>query len=292
MKLSVCLITYNHEAYIERALQSVLEQKTSFDFEIVIGEDNSKDKTRYFCEDIARKYPGRIKLLAPCANLGMMENFLRTLAACKGQFIAFLEGDDYWTDPQKLEKQVSLLESDPTLSACFHNVLAKYMRTGENTERPFHQNLEKDLFETEDLLAQWFIPTASVVFVHYNDFEIPEWFRHCKSGDIPFLLLLSLRGKIRYINSIMSVYRIHDQGMSATHHGYNKIVSMIYIYESFNIHSNFRFHKKIREAEIYEIDRHYPKPAIAKPETSQKPATTSKLSKRISGKLKKVLGLD
>jgi glycosyltransferase involved in cell wall biosynthesis len=289
--ISICLITYNQEKFIRQTIESILAQKCSMPYELIIGEDCSKDKTRSTCLEYADRYPGLITVLDNEHNLGMIKNFTRCLEACRGEFIAFIEGDDYWTDDRKLEKQVAFLQANPGYSACFHNVILKFERTNENAERVFHKDLSKNSFDTEDLLGQWFIPSGSVLFKNYFEWQLPDWFFRCQSGDIAFMLLLSLRGKIKYLDEVMGVYRIHDNGISSTHNGYEKIIGMIFLYESFNTYTHFRFHKKIREAEIYEIDRHYPKPPIGKPEADQKPVTANKLSKRISGKLKKVLGL-
>jgi glycosyltransferase involved in cell wall biosynthesis len=259
MKLSVCLITYNHESFISQAIESVLSQKTDYPFQIVIGDDLSTDRTRSICQSYADRFPDKVKLLAREKNLGMISNFTNTLENCKGDYIAFIEGDDYWTDPEKLQTQISFLEKNTEYSLCFHNVVNKFMRSNENAEVLFHKEMIEEEYHTEDLLKQWFIPSSSVVFRNYPDFTIPEWFMHCKSGDIPFLLLLSLRGKLKYFQNAMSVYRIHDSGMSASHNGYEKIIAMMFIYENFNIYTKGRFHKSIRKAQQYEIDRHYPK---------------------------------
>ena len=265
MKASICIITYNHDQFIAETLESVLMQETDFPIEIIIGEDNSTDQTRTICQEYANKYPELIRLLPPEVNLGMMQNFLRTYRACSGEFIAFIEGDDYWNDPQKLQKQIDFLQANPDFSICFHNVILKFSRKNEQSEKPFHNNLHKDVFETEDLLQQWFIPSGAVVFRKYTDFIFPDWFAESKSGDIPFLLLMSLKGKIKYIDQIMGVYRIHDKGISTTHNGYDKIIAMVFIYENFNIYTKQRHSEKIKEAIIFEINRHLPKTEIATP---------------------------
>ncbi len=259
MKVSVCMITYNHENFIEQALENVLKQETDFPVEIVIGEDFSKDRTRQICIDYAAKYPGVIKLITTEYNVGMQKNFFRTYKECDGNYIAFIEGDDYWTDPLKLQKQVDFLNANPDYCACFHNVVLKNTRNNIVQEWPFITGLQKDTFVTEDLLSAWFIPSGSVVFERDPGFILPDWFYFCKSGDIPFLLLLSLQGKLKYLNEVMGVYRLHDNGISATHIGYDKIVAMIYIYENFNVHTNYKFKDRIREAVIYEITHHMPK---------------------------------
>mgnify|MGYP001248218371 CR=1 FL=1 len=110
--VSVHMITYNHEKYIAQAIEGVLMQKTNFLFELVIGEDCSTDSTRVICKEYADRYPNIIKLLPDAGkNLGMMENAIRTTMACTGKYIALCEGDDYWTDPYKLQKQVDFLEA-------------------------------------------------------------------------------------------------------------------------------------------------------------------------------------
>jgi len=104
--VSVCMITYNHEPFIRQCIDGVLMQKTNFPFFLVIGEDYSTDNTRGVCEDYFHLYPQQIKLLPSDRNLGIIPNFIRTIEACDSKYIAFCEGDDYWTDPLKLQKQV------------------------------------------------------------------------------------------------------------------------------------------------------------------------------------------
>ncbi|MEO5564071.1 MAG: glycosyltransferase [Chitinophagaceae bacterium] len=256
MIVSICMITYNHQDYIAGAIESIMAQQTNFTIEIIIGEDNSKDRTRQICNDYAQKFPGVVKLIPSEKNVGMMKNFIRTLAQCNGKYVAFLEGDDYWTDPYKLQKQVDFLEKNTEYSLCFHNAIVKSTKKGIEGEWPFHKKKQQDTFETADLLRQWFVPSASAMFRNYPDFVLPDWFQHCKSGDIPFILLLSLKGRLKYLDEIMSVYRVHDQGISSTHIGYDKVIAMIFIYENFNVYTNYKFGDKIREAIVYEINYH------------------------------------
>ena len=110
-KVSVFMITYNHEKYIAEALDSILMQKTDFDFDIVIGEDCSTDATRRIVLEYSRKYPDKIKLLLHNVNVGFISNMMYVLEACTGKYVAMCEGDDYWTDPFKLQKQVDFLEA-------------------------------------------------------------------------------------------------------------------------------------------------------------------------------------
>jgi glycosyltransferase involved in cell wall biosynthesis len=253
------MITYNHGRFIKEAIESVLNQQTNFEVQLIIGEDCSTDNTRNICEDFAKKNSREILLLPVTGNLGMMKNFVRTFEKCDGDYIAFLEGDDYWTDPLKLQKQVDFLSANPDYSLCFHNTQMKMDRNNEKREWILHQKMEKDTFVTKDVLGPWFVPSCTSVFTNYPDFVLPPWYHNCKYGDLPFMLLLSLKGKFKYLDEVMAAYRLHDTGMSSVHKAYDKITVMVYIYESFNIHTNYKFQETIRQSVKYEIDRHIPK---------------------------------
>lgn len=122
IKLSVILITYNHEKYIRRALDSVLSQETDFPFEIVVGEDMSPDQTREIVKEYRKEYPDKIRLVHREKNTGRPTlNVYETTMACKGEYLAYLEGDDYWTDTHKLQKQVDFLEAHPEYIAVTHS---------------------------------------------------------------------------------------------------------------------------------------------------------------------------
>ncbi len=289
MLVNICMITYNHEQYISQSIEAVLSQVTDFDFMLLIGEDNSTDRTKEICLDFAERFPGKIKLITSSGNVGMSKNFLRTYQACKGKYIAFCEGDDYWTDVNKLQKQVDFLEANIDYSACFHNVEMKEERTGtlkeertsESDHWILHKSLSKESFGTTDLLGPWFIPSLSVVFVNYPDFELPAWFFNCQYGDLPFMLLLSLRGNFKYMDQVMGVYRIHNNGATAAHKAYDKIMVMVYIYASFDIHTNFKFHDTIRNGVAYEIDRHVPAKEIPLIQTTAKVSRVKRLYSRL-----------
>src|SRR3989442_14564986 len=120
MKLSVCLITYNHERFITQALESALAQKTNFEFEIVVGEDCSADHTRQILVEYQQRYPNTIRWMLPGKNLGPNRNFARTLQAWRGQYIALLEGDDYWIFPRKLQEQGNFLDWHAECAIYFH----------------------------------------------------------------------------------------------------------------------------------------------------------------------------
>ena len=121
--VSVCMTAYNQEKYIAQAIESVLEQQTSFDVELVVGEDCSKDRTREICQRYVEKYPGRVRLITSPENVGMRANYKRIIEACRGRYIAMCDGDDWWINTRKLETQVGILESDPGCGMCYSRSL-------------------------------------------------------------------------------------------------------------------------------------------------------------------------
>jgi glycosyltransferase involved in cell wall biosynthesis len=201
------MITYNQESYIEKAIESVLMQKTNFPIELVIGEDCSTDRTREICMQYRENHPDIIKLRLPEKNMGMIPNFIENLLACTGKYIAICEGDDYWTDRDKLQKQVDFLESHEECSFCFHNAEVYYCNTG--LSRHFNIKLKTGLYSTKDfLLKGCIIPTASILFrKKYLPNPIPGWFYSVITGDVALELLLSTHGDYYYMDEIMCVYR-------------------------------------------------------------------------------------
>jgi glycosyltransferase involved in cell wall biosynthesis len=238
--VSVWFITYNHESYIAQALDSILMQEVDFDYEVVIGEDKSTDRTREIVEEYQRRHPDKIRLRLARENLysQKLKPGLGVLAACRGQYIALLEGDDYWTDPRKLQKQVDFLEANVDYSMCFHRALCENTRKIEAKENTIPSKLDKNTFDTADFCENcWFYPTASIVYRNYDDFVLPAWVNQCASGDIPLVMLLSLRGRVKYLPETMSVYRAHQGGVSVGHMGYRMIIDRAFLLESFNKHT-------------------------------------------------------
>ncbi|UJH92519.1 hypothetical protein LZ575_08535 [Antarcticibacterium sp. 1MA-6-2] len=149
-----------------------------------------------------------------------------------------------------------------------------------------HPFLEKDVFETKDILKQWFIPTASILFKKNDNLVFPDWFTRCASGDIPLLLLLSLQGKLKFLPDNMGVYRHHDAGISTKHTGYFKVFSMVYIYQNFNDYTNKKFEGEIFEAMKYEVRMHLPEMVeLRKLKQKRKKRILSSLYEKICKKL-------
>lgn len=210
MKVSVAMITYNHERFIAKALDSVLMQKTNFGFEIVVGEDCSSDATRDILIDYRERYPQRFRLFLNEQNLGMYRNGKQTLEACQGEYIAFLEGDDYWTSADKLQKQVNFLDRHPECSLCFHDALITYADGSRQPQR-YCGDRQKAFSTIEDILQKNFAPTCSLM-VRRGLFDIPDRFKFLPMGDWPALVLTAMHGKLGYINEVMACYVIHPGG--------------------------------------------------------------------------------
>ena len=220
-KVSVCIQTYNHAAYIARALDSVLMQETDFDYEIILGEDESSDGTREVCIDYARRYPDRIRLfLRSRQDVITIDgrptgryNFIQNLNAARGQYVALLDGDDYWTDPHKLQKQVTLLDQHPDYALCFH--AAEAIDAEGNPIRTIYPPGRQPTYTLRELLQHNFIPALSVLFRNHPEFHpLPHWFTETPYADWPLHILSATRGKLAYIDEVMGVYRRHEGGVT------------------------------------------------------------------------------
>ncbi len=217
-RVSVAMITYNHEAYLSRAIEGVLQQQTDFPFELVIGEDCSTDGTRAICRDFAAKYPDKIVLRLREKNVGMLENFRQVYDCCRGEFIAICEGDDYWTSPRKLQRQVAAMETNPQWSASFHRVIV----TDTHHQEPDILQPANDTAGevTLDMIAaENGIPTCSFLIRRTTLPRLPEWYPSLgKIGDWPLFILAASRGPIGYLPDVMAVHLRHSAGVWTSLH--------------------------------------------------------------------------
>ena len=206
--VSVVMITYGHEKYIEEAIRGVFLQKTNFPLELIISNDKSPDSTDEIVKNIIKSAPENIsvKYILHPENIGMLPNLISTLKMAEGKYIAVCEGDDYWTDENKLQKQTDFLEKNEDFTLTFHNV---FIRNGETlrTDLDYEKRLNsKDVYTIDDLSKGNFIHTPSVVFRNM-EIEFPEWYFSSFLGDYPIWLWLSKKGKIKYFPEKMGVYR-------------------------------------------------------------------------------------
>jgi glycosyltransferase involved in cell wall biosynthesis len=225
--VSVELLTYNEEEFVAQALESVLSQRASFEWEIVVGDDCSTDGTQEVLKSYARDHPGRIRLLLRPRQLGPSEpslggrnNFLATYRECRGEYIALLEGDDYWTDDRKLEKQVAFLDKHRDCSVCCHATEVDY-----TDERPRHWDpviglFRKEFCTLEDLLrleTKPEVPTSSVMLRRRSLRTFPSWFYRVFNWDYAMNVLLAEHGKVGFLPSCMAIHRKRGDGASCVY---------------------------------------------------------------------------
>lgn len=221
-KVSVRLMTYNHEPFIRQAMDGIMMQRTDFLVEVVVGDDFSSDRTLEIIKEYRDLEHIRIKILNRTIGddywnerqvKGRIYNFVNILENCTGDFIAILDGDDYWTDPLKLQKQVALLESNPDVVISFHNI--SITSNGKMKRAKLMDLFSGNFFSIDDLaIAGITIPTLSVVFRNKITDDVLEVLSRAPTGDIPLWLLLTKDGgRLHYDNEIMAVYRIHEGGI-------------------------------------------------------------------------------
>ena len=210
LKLRVLVTTYNHEAFVAQALESVMSQRTDFDFDVVIMDDCSTDRTPVILDAWQRRSPTRIRVRLAAVNrndnAALMEEFL----AAPSRYLAWIDGDDYWTSPWKLQRQVDFLDANPDCVLCYHNAL-KVFDDGQ-PPRAYCQP-QKQFSTIDDLLDAWSIPGSSPMFRAGVLDELPSWFRDERWSDWAMYLLYAEHGRIGYLDDVMSVYRVHQRGM-------------------------------------------------------------------------------
>lgn len=210
--VSVLISTYNHGSFIAEAIEGALMQKTEFSFEIIISDDCSTDETRQTVEDFQRHYPDRIRTFFSAKNEGGHANFDRLFNEARGRYVSLLEGDDYWTDSLKLQKQVDFLERNPDFAICFHNLEIK--TEGQQPEITGTTNHNEPTVSSLERITRFnYIWTVSCVFRKNLIAGIPSWVHTLPLGDWPLFVLLAEKGSIRYLDEVMGVYRIHPGGV-------------------------------------------------------------------------------
>lgn len=213
-KVSVAICCYNHEPYIETAILSALRQETEFPFEVIVGDDCSTDGSREIIKRLREEHGDRLLLIKTDHNMGGRENFLNIFRACRGEYVANLDGDDYWLDHSKLKAQVDLMESDSGLSMCCHPAIwcdEQGHFIGRTRNRPRHRIRS---FGFKDMIEENFAPSCSILFRRELFRGFPAWMPDYPAvpGDWIMTLGLSRQGEIGYLKAHMAAYRIHNRG--------------------------------------------------------------------------------
>jgi len=229
--VSICCIAYNHESFIRECLDGFLAQETTFPVEVIINDDASSDRTAAIIREYEGRYPHIFNCICQYENKfskGVNPLFDIVFPLAKGKYIAICEGDDYWVDSQKLLKQVLILDENDDCSICFHN--AKILKNGSLVDN-YLKKIGPDTTTITDLAKDNYIYTASCLVRNYYSQGLPAYFDSCPVGDYPLLLYAAQRGKIKYIDECMSVYRIHDGGVWSTKTAIEKLESSAAIFK-------------------------------------------------------------
>ncbi len=213
-KVSVVCMVYKHEVYLRKCFDGFIMQKTTFPIEILVNDDCSPDGSADVMREYEAKYPELFHCIYQEENQyskGKMAWWEILFPMAKGDYIAICEGDDYWIDPYKLQKQVDFMEQHPDYVACFHNARVQYKDhvTLFNALNETHNPSTKALIK-----RRWFIATPTLLFRNVLH-EFPEWRGEVLNGDYLLELLLAREGKFYYMDDVMAVYRQDGQGMSS-----------------------------------------------------------------------------
>ena len=254
--LSIISLVYNHESFLRESLDGLVMQKTNFEFEIIIHDDASSDKSKLIIEEYRKKYPNIIKTIYQSENQKSKGNGIVTkivMNKAKGKYIAFCEGDDFWTNPHKLQKQVELLESNPRFSACFHPVY--WMENGKIADELYTPILIKEFYDENDVLENVLQNTiCSTIYKKSSIENLSSHIENLNYGDNLLNILTSLCGKIGFINFPMATYRRHSGGVYSGANEYDRVSNTIedlkYIKEKFNFNRNISLSKRL--SSLYE----------------------------------------
>lgn len=251
--VSVLCITYGHEAYIAKTIEAILKQRVDFSFELIIGEDCSPDGTLAIVNRYAKEYPDIIKVVTSEMNVGARENGRRIYRESRGKYVAFCEGDDYWSDRRKLQTQVDYMEANPDCSYTFHS--AGYIdgngRPVGRKQRPYKTSRKCPI---GDVISQGggFSPSASIVMRKSMFDNDVDFFIKANVGDYPRQLILASKGHVYYIDKEMSKYRyMHAGSWTSQQAGVNQRINnalhMMAILDGFDEYTDRRFHKAVDE---------------------------------------------
>lgn len=260
--VSVNCITYNHEKYIKDSIDSFLMQKTNFKYEILIHDDASTDRTQGIIKDYQKRYPNIIKPILQTENqmsrgvkkVSYIFNHKRAI----GKYVAVCEGDDYWTDPYKLQKQVDILESNPESVAAFHKV-EKITTDKKSLNQFFEPDNVKVKYYLEDIIhfKGKIIHASSLIYKKKYFENPPDFYFKSPVGDLPMMLVLSAQGPFYYLDMIMSNYRVGvpNGAVQRLLTDKKKIIKarkdFIDIYDEFNISTKKKFNGDIEQVKEY-----------------------------------------
>lgn len=260
--VSICCITYNHEKYIAEAIESFLMQETNFPIEIIIHDDASNDNTANIIREYEKKYPDIIKPIYQEENqyskgIKITQNYISPNV--KGKYVATCEGDDFWTDAKKLQKQVDFLETHEDYIMCFHPVVV--VDTNKNLIGRYLGPCGKGSREytIKDTVVGGVLHVSScLIRAKYYTAERPRWMRNAKHGDYALSLYLSVEGKVYFLDEVMSAYRkgVENSMMTNFRKNYTKNndieyhINRIQTLNMADEYYNYRYHDEIQSVNL------------------------------------------
>lgn len=246
-RVTVVLLTYNHAPFIAEALDSVLMQQTTFPVELVVVEDCSTDGT----QDILRRYqaqhPERIRLVLAASNQNDNVAWGQAIVGARGDYVALLDGDDYWTSPRKLQTQVEFLDAYGGCAIGFHNALLVF-DDGSEPSRPYNGATQAARSTIADLWMRNFMATSSVMLRRRVLTRLPEWHAALPFGDWPLFFLYAEHGDIGFLPATMSVYRRHRGGIFGGMSEAGQLKSILLFYEAIRPHYESRYAPQLDQA--------------------------------------------
>lgn len=238
--VSVCFICYNQAAFIRQALDSALAQKVNFSWEMIIADDLSTDGTREIVLDYQSSHPGLIRVLPRDSNLGPAKNFMDLINSARGKYIAYLEGDDYWTLDTKLQQQVDFLEEHSSFAICFTDSLETYSEDMSDTANHlFGGSGNQTVTSANELIFRNYIQTSTVVFRNKLFEKFPDWYADLKVGDWPLHLLNAQYGAIKFLPVVSAVHRNHSSGVWSSRNVLSRIYETISMFDKLERYTSF-----------------------------------------------------
>jgi glycosyltransferase involved in cell wall biosynthesis len=215
-KLSILLLTYDHEKFLSKAFEGILAQKVNFKYEIHVALDLSPDRSLEIIEGFQNRCPDRIFVHAATKRLGGKANMLQGYRHLQGEYVCVLDGDDYWSDPDKLQSQVDFLETHSDYVGVAHNTLLLREKDGEQSipvEKMIRDGFKETHTVSDLVTGDSYFHISSLLWRNVFRGELPEAAHHEDTGDWLISMLYAEHGKIHYDSRAMSVYRVHPKGV-------------------------------------------------------------------------------
>lgn len=248
IKLSILLVTYNHEKYIKTAIDSILMQKLNYDYEIVVADDCSTDNTLKIIEEYKRTHKDKFRILKNENNLGITKNYKRGFKACRGEYIAVLEGDDYWINNKKLQKQIAFLNKHQECALVFNRFEVYDMSTNKTNAQPWFSFKSNEITNVKELIKSNFIGNFSTCMYRNELIEkIEPALYEMVVYDWMLNIVLAQDGLIGYLPRVMSVYRLNPTGTWSQKSDVNKIKSTIENIMIYDEYLNFKYTQEFTE---------------------------------------------